>query len=172
MFECPFDCGPFISLGHGQMLPRWPISPLPFAPSAHHHSRPQPPCARPPNAKSAELARRPSFPETEVSDMPILRRCPAFLWPLVRRRFPTARALRFGWVVAVGHRGGFWSTFAPLSPSRGAVAPELPSASCRARDVPCVRLWGAQSTLSWPEVGAGDQCRSTIWTLLSPTFAC
>ena len=78
MFECPFDCGPFISLGHGQMLPRWPISPLPFAPSAHHHSRPQPPCARPPNAKSAELAQRPSFPETKVSDMPSCVEAPPF----------------------------------------------------------------------------------------------
>ena len=44
--------------------------------------------------------------------------------------------------------------------------------SCRARGVPCVRLWGAQSPLSRPEVGGRDQGRSTILALLSPTFAC
>ena len=38
----------------------------------------------------------------------------------------TVNNASFWWAVAVGHRG-FWSIFALLSPSRGAVAPELPS---------------------------------------------
>ena len=60
------------------MVPRWPPSPPPSAPSVQILPRPQPPCARPPNSKSAEQVQRPSFPQTKVSDVPSCVGAPPF----------------------------------------------------------------------------------------------
>ena len=60
------------------MVPRWPPSPPPSAPSVLILPRPQPQCARPPKSKSAEQAQRPSFPPTKVSDVPSCVDAPLF----------------------------------------------------------------------------------------------
>ena len=60
------------------MVPRWPPSPPPSAPSVQILPRPQPPCARPSKSKSAEQAQGPSFPQTKVSDVPSCVDTPPF----------------------------------------------------------------------------------------------